>query len=254
MRKIAVVTGSSSGIGETIAQMLLENDFKVYGLSRSRGNIEHDDYTWIEIDLFDTESIGKIIGQIVDEKIDLLVNNAGTFLSEEGLNYTEENFTKIFNLNFKAPIVLTKTLKTKLKDSIVINISSISDRVPGEECGLYCASKAGLNMYFDCTALEEKEIKFISILPSYVDTPLLRKIWEGLETPFEWNEIIKPTHISNLVKKILENPDDFESVQRIIVITEAEKEDLEDFEKLKVYIGDRNEVLGLEEARRLLGS
>lgn len=231
--QIAVVTGVSKGIGLSIAEMLLQNNWKVYGVSRAELKLRNKNFVWVEADLTKQNSFEKIA-----EKIDLLVNNAGIFLSSEGLNFSEKIYEDVFAINFKAPILLTEQLKSKLKNSIVINISSVSDRIPGEECAIYCSSKAALNIYFDCTALENPEIKFVSILPSYVNTPLLHNAYNE-QPPFDdWKEIIQPEQIANLVNKIVSSPEDFESMTHIIVANEKLMSDTQNQEKLKIYKAD----------------
>jgi len=233
MNKIAIVTGSSSGIGKAIAELLVEKFYKVYGISREAGEISNPNFIWIKADLLDPLTYERVPKEILEEKIDLLVNNAGIIVKQNGLEFTEETFRKTFDTNLKAPILLTKTLKEKLNKGLVINISSVSDRLVGENHGLYCASKAALNKYFEAVALEEKSIKFVSILPSYVDTPLLRKLQEGQD--FNWDEVIKPQEIAELVERVASEEIAVFSGAKIIVVTDSLVEDLEYDEDLWGY-------------------
>jgi len=231
--KIAVITGSSSGIGKAITELLLENDYKIYGISRDESIINNPNFIQIKADLLDLTFYKEVEKIINETHIDLLVNNAGVITKQKGLEFTEDVFEKTFGTNFKAPILLTQALKNKLNNSLVINISSVSDRLVGEGSGIYCASKSALNKYFETIALEEKAIKFISILPSYVDTPLLHKLEDGND--FNWSEVIKPEEIALLVKKIADEEIKVSSGAKIIVVTEALKEDLEYDEDLWGY-------------------
>ncbi len=233
MNKVAVVTGTSSGIGKAITEVLLQNGYKVYGISRESGEVSSPNFVWIKADLLDLSVYDLILKEIQEERIDLLINNAGIVIKQNGFEFTEMAFETTFGTNFKAPVLLTKALKNKLDKGLVINISSVSDRLVGEEYGLYCASKAALNKYFETTALEEKSIRFISILPSYVDTPLLRKLQEGRE--FNWDEIVKPQEVAELVEKIIKGEVEVSSGAKIVVVSEALTEDLKYDEDLYGY-------------------
>lgn len=233
MIKTAVITGTSSGIGKAITELLLENSYKVYGISRDDGTINNPNFIQIKADLLDStfyKEIEKIINEL---HIDLLVNNAGVITKQKGLEFTEDIFEKTFGTNFKAPTLLTQALKNKLNNGLVINISSVSDRLVGEKFGVYCASKTALNKHFETIALEEKTIKFVSILPSYVDTPLLHKLEDGDD--FNWSEVIKPKEIALLVKKIIDEEIKVSSGAKIIVVTNALIEDLKYDEDLYGY-------------------
>ena len=195
MKKVTIVTGSSSGIGKAIAALLLNLNYKVYGVSKSPSVFNNGNFIWVQADLTSENDLQRITKEIKDDSINILINNAGIAFEKGALAFTELEFRKIFDLNFKAPILFTQALKEKLNKGLVINISSVSDRLVGEFYALYCSSKAALNIYFDVVALEEKDMKIISILPSYVDTPLLRKLQEN-NKDFDWNLTMKPEQIA----------------------------------------------------------
>lgn len=222
--KIAVITGTSSGIGESISNLLLSMGFKVYGISRTPSKNLHENFIWIRADITDPNSFAHIFDSIKENSVDILVNNAGTAFERGALNLNEESFERIFDLNFKAPILLTSVLKEKLQKGIVVNISSVSDRLVGENHALYCSSKAALNTYFDVVALEEKNIRIVSILPSYVDTPLLKRLHKN-NKDFDWSLPMKPHEIADFIGQIINQEKDIPSGAKVIVAPEALKED-----------------------------
>ena len=82
MRKVALVTGASSGIGESAAVLLHNAGFKVYGAARrveKMKNLEERGISVISMDITDEESITKCVNTITEKEgsIDVLVNNAG---------------------------------------------------------------------------------------------------------------------------------------------------------------------------------
>ncbi|OGN03526.1 MAG: hypothetical protein A2655_04795 [Candidatus Yanofskybacteria bacterium RIFCSPHIGHO2_01_FULL_43_42] len=234
MNKVAIVTGSSSGIGKAIAALLLNLNYKVYGVSKSPSVFNNGNFIWVQADLTSENDLQRITKEIKDDSINILINNAGIAFEKGALAFTELEFRKIFDLNFKAPILFTQALKEKLNKGLVINISSVSDRLVGEFYALYCSSKAALNIYFDVVALEEKNMKIISILPSYVDTPLLRKLQENSKN-FDWNLTMKPEQIAEFVGRVINDNEDLSSGAKVIVVSDSLKEDLEYNENLWGY-------------------
>lgn len=234
MTKIAIVTGSSSGIGKSIATLLLELGYKVYGISRSFSDFNNENFISIKADLTSEKDLQQIPKRIEESSVDVLINNAGTAFENEALAFSAIEFKKIFDINFKAPILLTQALKNKVRKGLVINISSVSDRLVGEGCALYCSSKAALNIYFDVVALEEKDIKVISLLPSYVDTPLLRKL-QSNNKDFDWSIPMKPSDVAGFVGKVINEQESLPTGSKIIVVSDSLKEDLEYKENLWGY-------------------
>jgi len=232
--KIAVVTGASYGLGKSICEKLLQNNFKVYGISRTEPAISNSNLTWIKADLYNDLNIISLVHKITEKKIDLLVNNAGTHVEEAALSFSQENFHKIFDLNFIAPIRITKSLSTKLINGLIINISSTSDRFAEVGSGLYCASKSALNIYFDAVALENKKIKVLTILPDYVDTPLQHKLSDASKD-FDWEKCVKPDDIACFIRDVTNGTYDLKSGARVIVVNNKAMNATKDPEKLFYY-------------------
>src|SRR5579872_5826618 len=172
MSKTAVVTGASYGIGEIVSRRLLDEGFKVYGISRTQPKIHNQKFSWIQADLLRKSDYKSIIDAIDEPNIDLLINNAGIGFLQQTLDYTDGDFDRMFNLNFKAQVNVTKAFLPKLQKGLVLTISSLGDRYPDSGWGLYASSKAALNIFFETMAVENTPIKFMNVLPSYIDTPM----------------------------------------------------------------------------------
>ncbi len=241
--KTAIVTGSSYGIGYSVTLKLLNEGYKVYGISRSETKIDNDNFVWLKCDLYSQEEIKESTKLIKEEKIDLLINNAGTAFKLRSLDLTSEDFYKMFDLNFKAPIYLTTLLKNKLAGGLIINTSSTSDRWTGIDYGLYSASKSSLNIYFDAIALENKNLKIINILPSYVNTPLQHRLNDEVkDNEFEWSDAMDVDDVANAYINIIKNAEKYENCSRIMVVSDKLIGDTEDPEKLYYYNVDTKEV------------
>jgi len=244
MKKIALVTGVSKGIGFSIAESLLKEGYKVYGISRTQPKIVNPDFVWLKIDLHKPEEIKMLTDLVLEEDIHILVNNAGIAIARDSLNFDLECFNSTFGLNLIAPVLICQNLIKKLKNTLIINISSLSDRIPDSDYAIYCASKASLNIYFDSILTHYKNLRVIDILPSYVDTPLLRGLIKDVN--FNWDKIIKPTDIAELTVEITKKAD-IPNKSRIFVITDSLKEDVNNPESIYVYNSTNRTLKTLKE-------
>lgn len=242
MSHVAVVTGASRGIGEAISQKLLNLGYKVYGISRTPPKISDNKFVWIKADLTRNTDIRLISEQLNEARIHVLVNVAGTAIKEDYLHFNYREFEKIFGINFVAPIRLTLCLFSRLSSGVVINISSLADRFPD---GLYGSSKAALNNYTETIALEPDSPKIISLLPSYVDTPLLRSLHPDEPDSF-WENANSPGQVAESIRYILENLAAVQNGSRIIVINSRQDDGDYDPEKLWLFLTDKKELKRLK--------
>ncbi len=208
-KKVALVTGSTHGIGESIILELakigfsivingastkeLPNDYKNKLKEIFKGELE-DKYIYIQANVGKTEDRKKLVDGIKKKfnRIDVLVNNAGVGPIQRGemLEMTEESYDRVMGINLKGPFFLTQTiakwmieLNETLKDEYqpyIINISSISRYTVSLNRGEYCISKAGMTMMTKLFAvrLAEEGIPVFEISPGIIDTPLTKPRYE----------------------------------------------------------------------------
>lgn len=112
--------------------------------------------------------------------IDVLVNNAGCETIDYALAMNLDDWDRIFKVNLRGAFICAQEAgkrMVKQNNGVIINISSIHDKVPRKGLIHYCASKAGLNMLTKCLALElaENNVRVISVSPGAIETDMNRE-------------------------------------------------------------------------------
>lgn len=231
--RIAVVSGASYGLGAAICTKLIKIGYKVYGISRTKPQIEDVNFIWLKTDLLNDNQLQMLINRVSEPKIDVLVNNAGICFLKKTLDYTDDDFEKMFGLNFTIHIKVTKLFFEKLSNGLILNISSLSDRYPDPTWGLYSSSKTALNLFFETMAEENKQVKIINILPSYVDTPMQHQIHDN--TDFDWSQCMAPEDIAEAIATVISKNENIETGSRVIIDKKVEKNEAYNPEKLWTY-------------------
>ena len=168
MKKTALITGASRGIGFAIARQLGLDGFSVAVVAtgaqeKNQKNLdiltsENIDWKYIQADISNHDDRIRIVKETVDAfgRIDVLVNNAGVAPKERTdlLEMSEESFDRVLSINTKGNMFLTQLVAKQMivqkvlgkKRGTIINISSCSAEVSSISRGEYCVSKAGVSM------------------------------------------------------------------------------------------------------------
>lgn len=242
--KTAVITGVSYGIGKWLTEELLQKGWKVYGLSRSKPAFNDKHFVWLQCDLSQPEQITESLKAVDEPAVDALISNAGVIYIENASAVNESSYQKTFSVNVLAPMLIVAALKSKIQNATIVSISSVSDRIPEANIALYCSSKAANTLYFNALAKELKQAKVITLLPDYVDTPMLHGTMGG-NTSFDWGMTIKPGDIAKLTHDLISGSVTVESGANVIVVTEKLKQDLKSVEKLYGFNTDTDELIRL---------
>ena len=184
--KVAIVTGSSSGIGEATARRLAGLGAKVVVNSASSvdaGTAVAEslptESLYVRADISDQADVQQLIDQTLDRfgRLDILVNNAGwtTVVPHSDLRaLTDEIFHKTFEVNVFGTWWLTKTAMPHLRespDANVVMITSVAGLRPVGSSIAYSMSKAALNHLTKLLAKSCSPVRVNAVAPGLVATP-----------------------------------------------------------------------------------
>ena len=187
--KVAIVTGSSRGIGASIAQGFAAQGARLAIVANARperaqavvGEIEAagGEARAFTADLASAAEGERLAGAVIDAfgTIDILVNNAGVYIRSPIEEATEEQWNAQIDLNLKGTYFMTKAVVPTMKarrSGKIVNVTSTFAFVGAEDCSIYCASKAGmLNMTRAlCLELARHGINVNSLAPGGVKTDM----------------------------------------------------------------------------------
>jgi glucose 1-dehydrogenase len=195
--RVAVVTGSSSGIGQGIAVRFAKEGASV--VVDYIGNADGADQTHDAIqkagsqavvcqaDVTRMEDTRKLIDAAYQNfgGCDILVNNAGMEKKADFWEVTEADYDKVLNVNLKGPFFLTQYFVQRLlsanKPGRIINISSVHEDMVFPTFSTYCVSKGGMRMLMRDLSVElgPKNITVNNIAPGAIVTPINQKLLEN---------------------------------------------------------------------------
>jgi NAD(P)-dependent dehydrogenase (short-subunit alcohol dehydrogenase family) len=195
--KVAIVTGSSQGIGSGIALKLAEsgadvvinyrkNDEMAEAVAGRIRNLGRKALT-IRADVSKTAEVDSMVQKTVASfgTVDILVNNAGIFIGGEIAELKEEIWDRVMAVNLKGVFLCCRAVGKYMIDShiegSIINIASISGRLPELNGNAYSPSKAGVISLSALLAVEWAKygIRVNSLSPGPVMTPLQQEIYSA---------------------------------------------------------------------------
>lgn len=188
--KVAIVTGSGSGIGRNIALGLAEAGSDVV-ITELPGKLDAAHETAeqarsaekqalvVDLDVTDASSIERMVKQACDTfgRIDILVNNAGVIIRKKAVDVTEAEWDQVMDVNLKGVFFTSQAVAKVMirqRGGKMINIASINGMIGSAGRSSYTASKAGVMNLTRTLAAEWAEygINVNAIGPTYLLTPL----------------------------------------------------------------------------------
>jgi NAD(P)-dependent dehydrogenase (short-subunit alcohol dehydrogenase family) len=177
-KRVALVTGASSGIGEAAARSLAEAGFTVYGTSRRAvAGEERDAVTFLPLDVTDDESVAGAVREVLGRsgRIDVLVNNAGMGIAGAAEESSIEQARALFDTNVFGLMRMTRAVLPHMREQRsgrIINVSSVLGLMPAPFGALYAATKHAIEGYSESLDHEVREhgVRVLLVEPAYTRT------------------------------------------------------------------------------------
>ncbi|MFA7155462.1 MAG: SDR family oxidoreductase [Proteiniphilum sp.] len=215
--KVALITGASRGIGESIAGRLATMGMQLVITGRDAERLEQvkeglqmigSQPHLIVADISDPATPGRLIGETIQTfgGIDVLVNNAGYAVSKPIEETNLEDWDYSIAVNARAPFFICKESIPHLRRSTcatIINISSVVGRLGYTQQGAYAASKHALMGFSKVLAREVQPlgIRVHTIAPGGVATEMVKTMRADLDV----SKLIHPDEIADLVQFLLQH-------------------------------------------------
>lgn len=244
MKKVVLVTGASSGIGQAIATYLAKKGYIVYGGSRKA--TPNEDYNVIKLDVTEDASVLAVVRDVISKegRIDVLVNNAGIGSGGAVEKTPVKDIKKSFEVNFFGVIRMTQAVLPHMRKQQfgrIINMSTLGSMIGLPFRAFYSSSKGAMDLMTESLRLETERfgIKSCTIHPGEVRTNIadhrvistkaddetygktIAKAFESLDSSVEHGK--DPAIFGPLVEKII----------------------LSKKVKRNYYVGSFNEILGI---------
>ena len=221
-----ILTGATGVLGGSILAKLNQANANIIatGTNQTKLDILKNKFENIKIKKFDISnhsSIEEFIDEcniIFDNKINILINNAGITLDNLTIRMKDEEWNRVINLNLTSSFFLSKyTIKKMLKnkDGKIINITSIVGHTGNIGQSNYAASKAGLIGMSKSLALEygKKNIKINCVSPGFIKSEMTEKISDNfkkiLQDKISLERFGLPEDVANAVLFLSSNLSDY---------------------------------------------
>lgn len=183
--KVILITGASSGIGAACAKYFAKKGALLSLVGRNADKFEkvNDEIQKCGVEMEPliiladvTVDAERIMNETIDKygHLDILINNAGVLIPGTFESMTMDDYDTMMATNVRGVVSLTQLAIPHLIETKgnIVNVSSISGIIPTEQYFAYACSKAGLDHFTRCLAIElaEKGVRVNSINPGFIDT------------------------------------------------------------------------------------
>ena len=189
--KNIIITGATGGIGNSIVDTLISLNAKVLVSGTNENKLDslkskHKNLIIIKQDISVHDELENFIekcNSMLDDKIDVLINNAGIAKDNLAIRMNKDEWEKVININLTSTFLLAKyAIKKMLKKKFgkIINITSVVGHTGNLGQANYSASKGGVSSMSKSLSLEyaKKNITVNCIAPGFIDTAMTQKINE----------------------------------------------------------------------------
>ncbi|GGP24761.1 3-oxoacyl-ACP reductase FabG [Silvimonas amylolytica] len=216
--KVAIITGSASGIGQATALKFAQEGAKVVVCDLNRAGVDQvvselvalgTEAAGFQVDVTDKTTIAEMVAGVKSRfgRIDILVNNAGIVADAQLFKMTEEQFDRVIDINLKGVYNCTKAvIDTMIEQGqgVILNASSVVGVYGNFGQTNYAASKFGVIGFVKTWAKElgKKGIRANAVCPGFVATPILNampeKVIQAMEDKVPMKRMARPEEIASV--------------------------------------------------------
>ena len=201
--RTALVTGAGRGIGRACALALAQAGAEVWLVARTKDEVEQaaDEIRAAggrahaaRLDVTQPKSFSQFVDAM--PALDVLVNNAGTNIPEPFVEVSEAHLDQLLGLNVRAAFLCAQAAAKKMLEApdrasrggVIINMSSQMGHVGAVNRSVYCLTKHALEGLTKAMALElaPRGIRVVSVAPTFIETPMYRKMKEAKPEFAQW--------------------------------------------------------------------
>lgn len=216
--KVIIVTGSSKGIGKEVAILLAKNGAKIV-VNHSNSELEAEataaeiitnggNAIVVKADVSQRDQVTHLFDQAIASfgKVDVLVNNAGTMISKKLKDSTQDDFTRLFDVNVRGIFNTLQEADSKLADNgNIINFSSSTAKLMMPTYSIYSATKAAVEQMTKVFSKEiGRGISVNAIAPGATETAMFlegksQEQLAKMSSMNAFNRLSKPIDIAKVV-------------------------------------------------------
>jgi len=222
-KKIAVVTGATGGLGSEISLRLLKNGVHVILLGREFKNLRkklkkekekgnNEGVTFMPCDFENEIELEEVVHQLKKvQKINYLIHCAAFYNSGRFRFSTIENLDRAFQVNYRAPCLLTRELipnLEKAKGVIIFINSSVINKIPSEMVTHYRSTKMALKSLADCVRADVNRngVRVLSVILGKIATNMQKKACAQENIPYVPEKMIQPEEAAGIILEAADAP------------------------------------------------
>jgi NAD(P)-dependent dehydrogenase (short-subunit alcohol dehydrogenase family) len=217
MQKVAIVTGSASGLGLKTVILLLSKNFLVFGWDMKTTPLDSPSLKSQIVDVSDTKSISSALSTVLQStsKIDVLVNAAGILMLIPTISRSSVHslaaFEKVLKINLIGTFYVTRQVSMHMNGGVVVLVSSINAYQGFKFLAAYEASKGGIaSLAMPMSRdLASRGTRVVSISPGAFETPMTQlirpEIKDNTQNVMASGRFGKPEEFAHAVWFVIEN-------------------------------------------------
>lgn len=225
-KKVAVITGASSGLGASVTHRLSNLGYHVCLIGRNEEKIKavatslpNEDYSVHLLDVTDYKEVVSVFDTIKNTlgDVSILFNNAGMGTFELLEDIDETNIDKMIDVNLKGTIYCTQQVISSMKknnEGTIANVISTAGLEGKLNETVYCASKFGVRGFTEGLLAELKDTK-IQVFGAYMGG-MRTDFWNNILTEDQTKHLMEPDDVADIIVENIKNRDKL-NVEQVII-------------------------------------